>query len=307
MPHRTAAVPNCRARPRPGVLGLLVLALLGAGCAPRATVERRRPAPYGLGAARALSLVQLTGRPDLQDLLRDRLRREATAEDWWHFRDRTRESIALFAAGSGGRSIAGERPDPGEAYVRLDAYDATVYREADADAAPPPAGPPTSGRGRVRLRFAATVVDSDGRVVMGDREYAGTATGALATRHDRRDLVAEAAEEGVEAFLRDITPRRVREGIALDVEAEDLQPVAELVDRGAYALARERLQRLRRAHPRRADIVYNLAVLTDARGEYRAALDLYEKALRLGYKDLYVRSRDACRRRLREREALESR
>ncbi len=287
------------------LLAELVLVVL-AGCATRAKMERHRPAAYNAGAARTLTLVQVTGRPDLQTLLTKTLRKEASRSDWWHFKDASNERIALFPNAESGRAMRGRAPVTDEIFVRLDAYDATVFPEKTGDKDDPKdALPPTeAGRGRMQVRFAATVVAGDRQVLMREQTYAGTVVGEINSRFQRRRLVREAAEEGMEAFLDDITPRRVREGIVLDKEAEDMHPVAELVNQGRYAEAADRLKTMQARHPRRADIVYNLAVLADARGAYEEALALYERALQLGFKSFYTKSRDACKWRLQEREAL---
>ncbi len=282
---------------------LCVCAVWIAGCATRAKVERHRPAPYNAGDARTLSLVQTTGRPDLQELLSTSLRRQAVASDWWTYRDATNANIALFPHAEPGRAVRGGQPAAGAVFVRLDAYDALVFPEKTEEGAER-SGPPRSGNGRVQVRFAATVVDAQGAVLMRERDYAGQADGDIGSRLRRRRLIDEAAEQGIDAFLHDITPHRVREGIVLDKDAEDMAPIAELVAQGRYAEAADRLQAMRARSPHRADVVYNIAVLTDARGEYERALDLYDQALQLGYKPFYAESREACERRLRDRRRL---
>ncbi len=301
----------CHGTVRQGIAGPMVafgaLLVLAAGCATRAKVERHQPAAYNAGTARTLSLVQVTGRPDLQGLVRKALRREAAASDWWTFRNAINDKIAIFPDAAAGRSVRGRQPAEREVFVRMDAYDAQVFPEKHKHGKKHKSkreDPPASGMGRVRVRFAATVVGSAGRVLMREREYAGTADGDIGSRFRRGQLVDKAAREGMERFLEDITPRRVREGIVLDKDAEDMAPVAELVAHGRYAEAMDRLKSMRARHPRRADVVYNMAVLTDARGEYEAALALYRQALQRGYKSYYVKSRDACERRLRDRNAL---
>ena len=50
--------------------------------------------------------------------------------------------------------------------------------------------------------------------------------------------------------------------------------------------------------PRNASAAYNLAVLTEATGDYATALEYYDRALSLGYKEYYATARAACARRL---------
>lgn len=283
------------------VLLLLPLALIG--CGTHVTLERHRPAGFSAGRAYELSLVQLTGRPDLKDLLGETLRGSSAGREWWVYRDATNEQIAVFPSAPAGQAATGRRPGQREVFVRLDAYDALVFPEK-TDQPEQPDSPKASGKARVRVRFAATVVGPEGNVIMGEREYAGTAEDDIDSQYRRRLLVERAAADGVEAFLDDITPRRVRERIRFDDDADDMEPVTELVQAGNYAQAAEILRQMRRDLPRRADVVYNLAVLTDAGGDYERALELYGEALKLGFRSFYADSRDACRRRLRDLQAL---
>lgn len=285
-----------------------VLLLAVSGCATRAKLERRRPARFSAGSARTLVLVQLTGHPELQRRLARGFRDEATGRDWWRVRDATGERIALFPDAGRGRLVRGRAPGADEVYVRLDAYEAirTVEpverEEREDDDGDDHDGPDAVER--VRVRFAATLATAAGEALLRAREYDGTAATGDDDSPGRAALIRRAIARGMEDFFDDITPRRVREGIVLDKDAEDMRPIAELVARGQYAAAADRLGEMRNRRPRRADVVYNLAVVTDARGDYAAALDLYDAALSLGYKSYYAESRDACRRRLADREAL---
>jgi tetratricopeptide (TPR) repeat protein len=288
------------------------LIFLATGCDTQAVVVRDRPALFNAGAARNLTLVQVTGRPDLEHLLRETFSQQAASSGWWNYTEQCAAGIALFPGAAPGQTVTGRRPGTGEIYVRLDAYDATVFPEKERHEKPNKSDKKKSDkkrkddekRGRVCVRFAATIVNSLGELLMDRREYTGTADGDIGTAYRRQWLVAQAAANGLSAFMQEITPRRVREGIALDKDSEDMHPIAVLIDQGQYAAAAAQLEQMRKLQPLRADLVFNLAVLTDARGSYEEALKIYDEALKLGYKPQYAKTREACLRRLGERDAL---
>lgn len=293
---------------RRALVASAVLALLVplVGCGTYVTVERDSPAPFSAGPAYQLLLVQLTGRPDLQDMLGETFRVRVSAFEWWAYRDATNEQIAVFPNAPAGRAVTGREPTPSEVFLRLDAYDARVFADT-TDYPQPDDAPPPENIGSVRVSFAATVVGPDGAVLMREREYAGVAGGEIDSRRRRRLLLELAAEAGIDTLLDDITPRRIRERIRFDDDAEDMEPVVSMVRGGNYAQAAEMLRRMRQDWPQRADVAYNLAVLTDAGGDYEGALELYREALELGYRRFYADSRDACARRLRDYRALTGR
>ncbi len=283
------------------VLLILSLFLAAGGCATQAKVERYKAPTCNAGTARTLTLVQVTGDPELRAVLRSILAREATKSDWWEYKDRHTAGIALFPSAEPGRTIRGAMPAKGEVFVRIDAYSSRV--RSDHPDCSDKRKKDKEQTSNAYVRFAATVVNAKQVAVLAEREYTGQA-GRTGSHVSRWGLVRKAAEDGIEHFLRDITPRRVVDRIVIDKEAGDMALVVDLVDRGQYAQAMRKLQIKRKRYPLRADIMYNLAVLTDARGDYRAALKLYDQALRLGYKSFYRRSRNACARRLREQEEL---
>lgn len=287
--------------------GLIALLLFTAGCSPAAKVERYSPADYNLGQARHFVLVQMNGRPVLRDMLLVELQRELRQTDWWRFEDRQAAGIAVKVVNAKAE-VDGDDPGDNEIFARIDVYEGDVeqrfVRKKDQKW--------TTHDREVEQRigslvaevsFGVTLMASGGRVIMAEREYA--AEYALQKSGLYRDAaLAKAFGIALQRFIADITPDRVRESIRLDDDAEDMKDIAKIVKNGAYAVAEKDLEALRDAHPERADIAYNLAVVKDASGKYDEALALYDTAMKLGYKKYYAKSRAACARRKTERDAL---
>jgi tetratricopeptide (TPR) repeat protein len=147
--------------------------------------------------------------------------------------------------------------------------------------------------------LAATLTDSSGRVLAKDKQYRGS----LRADGGQADALELTTRMAVSGLLDDITPSFTRQAIELDEEDLGQRPIVELARqgdlKGAIANERELL-----AKGPSAAAAFNLAALLDAQGEYPEALGLYDQAIKLHVKELYVETRGACARRLADEQAL---
>lgn len=100
------------------------------------------------------------------------------------------------------------------------------------------------------------------------------------------------------ALLADITPVELRREVPLSTRDGALKPFVELAVRGQVALARELVRNYAENHPSSAAAWYDLAVLTEALGQARDALTLYDRAIGLEAKPLFFEMRAQCARHL---------
>ncbi len=98
------------------------------------------------------------------------------------------------------------------------------------------------------------------------------------------------------ALLADITPVELRREVPLSTHDSALEPFVELAVRGQVALARELLRNYAENHPSSAAAWYDLAVLTEALGQARDALTLYDHAIQLEARPLFFEMRAQCAR-----------
>lgn len=190
----------------PPILLTVLLVLIGAAglaCEPHINVSSNSAASVAETTRQRLTLVQLTGPADLQDLLADELRHEAVRCDRWRYLNRTSANIMIDPDASARRRIEGREPREGEVYLRLDALDAQVL-PSKAWAREHPNTPPTEGVARMRVRFLATAVDANRRLLMDREKRQGYVDGDIGSQARRRRLIVRAARAGLADLLADV-------------------------------------------------------------------------------------------------------
>jgi hypothetical protein len=99
------------------------------------------------------------------------------------------------------------------------------------------------------------------------------------TEEERENALNDAARYAAIDAAERITPRRVRESIALDENAPDFEEAMAMIEGGKIAEARAIWQRAMQTQPRSAPLRFNLGAVSEAMGDRRAA-ELHYKAAR---------------------------
>ena len=99
--------------------------------------------------------------------------------------------------------------------------------------------------------------------------------------------------------------REVVSSVRLDDEDPEQETILKTARAGNVRQAATDMQSYLGRHSRSASAAYNLAVFLEATGDFRQALEMYDRALANGYKAYYSDARAQCARRLAAVEALE--
>jgi hypothetical protein len=285
---------------------LLVLVALITGCSPTIDVEVLKPAKVSLGGGRRLTVVQAEGRPSAREFLIDELILQTREDGFFTAEDRSYEGMVVRLTGNTVVVYGGTGPaqTSDEIGMRFDVYKWDALRETRIVTETAPDG---STLQREEVRYVADVIlgvtafNVRGQALMAEYEYH---TGATAPYED--DALEAAGTEAIHRLLLDITPTVSRQYIRIDDEDEGQESIIEVAQRGNLNRAIEEMQAYVEAHPDNASAHYNLAVMLDATGQYRAALDSYTRAIELHRKDFYVEEKADCARRLADWEALQN-
>jgi tetratricopeptide (TPR) repeat protein len=269
-------------------IGGLALALALSGCGPAVTVTHLQPAPYNLGPARSLVLVEVGGSLMAEERLARSFLDQVAGGGVLTIRDATRDRMRLASLGSGSAARDAKefrRNWPADVYVgiaselqshsrferhkkKTDEGDVEVVRyfvEAECEV-------------RVRLLDA-----HDGRELAA---YAVSESAVSSKRDsDTSDLRAEAEAGAIDSAVADavsqFAPRMVTERIALDKEAPLAAEGLKLVDAGDLAATRRLWEKGLEANGQSAPLRYNLGAVCEALRDRRAARQYYEDAIRL--------------------------
>lgn len=162
----------------------------------------------------------------------------------------------------------------------------------------------------VTVMPVAFTVTKGEEVLINEQQYNGKAvwtinqSGGGYPSYQRR--FETAVKKAVDKFLKDITPRTVSRRIRLDYSDEKQKPILDVARDGQVKQAAVQMEEYVQEHPNSSSAYYNLAVLTDARGQYEQAIEYYNKALSLRGKDYYTEVKASCQERLQEQRQLES-
>jgi tetratricopeptide (TPR) repeat protein len=92
--------------------------------------------------------------------------------------------------------------------------------------------------------------------------------------------------------------------VIIDDSDPALEGVVVMIQDGNYAFAQQKLLEYTAQNPNGGPGWYNLALVTDAMGDYETALQYYDKAIQVGPQDFYHDARSGCAKRLSQTEAL---
>lgn len=247
------------------VLSLLAAPLILA--APRITFERRVPAPHDLGKSEQLALVNAIGdSPKVEDFI-DRFVEQVNRSGALHIFDARLVKEPLAEAYFSVKSFTCDtRPGSAEG----NAYD------VDGN--------------KVRKQFAWVDAICMARihVVNGPQRFSFVVKGegtsprvAEVTAEERNIALDQATRYAAVNAAERITPRRVRESIALDEDAPAFEEGFARVEVGQFDEARAVWERALRQDVRSAALHYNLAAVSEALGDPKAAEQHYVAARQL--------------------------
>jgi tetratricopeptide (TPR) repeat protein len=298
---------------RSGALAL-ALAISGWACGPSVTVTHLQPAPYNLGPARRLVLVEVGGSYAAETRLANAFLAQIAGGGVLTIQDATRESVRLASLGSGAAARDARefrRKWPADVYVgigselqsrprserhkkKTDDGEVEVVRhwvEAECEV-------------RVRLLDAA-----DGRELA---SFSVSQSGESARADGvgsnmRADAEDRAIESAVADAVSQFAPRMVSERISLDKEAPLGEAGLKLVEAGDLAGARRLWEKGLEANGQSAPLRYNLGALCEALRDRRSARQYYEDAIRLNpAESKYREALDALEARRRDTKALKN-
>lgn len=125
------------------------------------------------------------------------------------------------------------------------------------------------------------------------------------TGDERDSALAEAIRRAGAAAAEQITPRRVRESVQLEVDAPDFDRAYALIEAQRLAEARALWEAALKKYPSSAALHFNLALLSEAVGDIPAAQKHFAQARRLSpATDRYRRANDTFQRRMRKSAAV---
>lgn len=233
--------------------------------APRITFERVEPAPHDLGTVEEAAIVDSPANDPNADAFVERFVDEVNRSGLLRLRD--------------ARATTG----PAEAHLDVQTLTCdTAAREGEG-------GMRDADGNRVRRRYFTVEAVCVARIDVLTRflkyrstfyaKGAGTSSRvAQVTEETRRDAVARAVRHLAAEAAGRITPRRVRESVALDETAPAFEEAMVLIAADRYAEARALLEKEMAQAPRNAALHYNLAAVCEALRDLAAAKRHYTAA-----------------------------
>jgi tetratricopeptide (TPR) repeat protein len=281
-------------------LFLLLSLTIFSGCHPAVKVKAYQPAEVNMGNAKVLKLVHVAGRWDIKDMVISELQRQARRSGWWYFENAMQRGIDIRVAGYKAYA-APYMPKEGEVFLKVDLYELKVFQDIEEREEKTKDGKKQYRKRKVFKANASlgfTTIDKDGISDLLETDLSSRVK-LYKDEGGSRDKASQAAIADVVAqFYELITPKQVVSHLRLDEDASDMESIVKIINKGSYAAAERQLREKMKREPNRADIVYNLAVITDAMGRPKEAMAYYEKAIHLGPKDFYYSSRDNCAQRI---------
>lgn len=291
----------------------LALILAAGACGRAVSVTHLVPAPYNLGPAKRLVLVEVSGdflsRSDAASIFMTEVARGGVFEA----RDATRSwtSLSDLGAGAAARKAKEFRLAwPADVYVGLDVaeFETSDRREKTTEK--------REGQDVEVVRYFAVadcrirvrILDAkDGRV-LADYEVARRRR-SYKSAHPEAGQPVDAKKRALEAAVVEsvagFTPSRVDEWVLLDDEAPLAKEGIALYDKKDLAGARLLWEKGLATYPKDARLRYNLGAVSEALGDPRAAREYYEDAIALAPGDArYQRALDTLDDRMRDAEAL---
>jgi hypothetical protein len=287
-------------------LALSLVLPLSTGCVTTVAIRSMEPGAVPIGATKHLVLLGGEGRRSAREFVGESLVQQCRARGYFSVEDRSEAGLSVRVAGRQASIEGGKFAlEPEQAGLRIDVLEWNAARDEQDVTRTDPTGrqfvervPVTRGN----ALLAITLFDPAGRACLAETEYEGSATTDPSA--PREDAIEAAARQAIASFLNDITPFPIVTRVRLDDEDPHQEPMLKAASDGATAQAAHELECYVQENPNIPSAAYNLAVLKEAMGDFRAALELYDRAIGLGGKDYYSRARAGCARRLSATESL---
>ncbi len=156
------------------------------------------------------------------------------------------------------------------------------------------------GVGKLHVRIEVVPAkDPNAPPVFTDTYWASTETSS-----GEPDAMTTAAQSLAARFIEDLMPTRVSTRVELDDSDPLVKPGIELCNAGKLDAAHAAFSDMVARSPSSAPALYNLAVLTEARGEYDQAESLLLKATQISPKPLYYEALERVRASRRDAQTL---
>ena len=287
-------------------LALTLALALAPACTTTLAIRSMQPGTVPIGAAKHLVYVGGEGRRSAREFVGQELVQQCRSQGWFSFEDQSERGLSVRIAGRNatveGGSLALESDHAG---LRVDVLEWNATSETEEQICTDVNGKQYVERHQVtkgQALLAVTLFDPSGRALLAEAEYDGCAT--LPSDAPREQAIESAARNAIAGFLRDVTPVQVTTRVRLDDEDDGQAAFLETAANGGTAQAAQDLEAYFQRNPSSASAAYNLGVLKEALGDFRTALEWYDRALSLGGEDYYSKARAGCARRLDAAEAL---
>lgn len=283
-----------------------VVAMLASACGSSITIQTLRPAANNLGADQKIDVLHTTGRRSARETVIAQLQKQARSRGYFQVKDVSEKGIEVKIAGRIASLSDGSMVPEGTVGMRIDVLEWGANKETKTEE--------YTEKGQKRTRsysvyagkalLGVTVFDASGKARLAEKEYQGRSSmgGSNANEGAARDM---AGADAVRRLLNDITPTPVRFKVKLDSDDKGQKDIIKAAEAGNLPKATADLKAYLKGNPNNPAATYNLAVFTDAAGDYKTALDLYDKAIRGNPKaDWYSNARQGCAKRQAQAVAL---
>lgn len=292
---------------------LAALLLAAGGCSRAVSVSRLVPAPYNLGPAKRVVLVEVSGEFLSRSEAASVFLAEVAKAGVFEVRDATNAFTSLSALGAG---AAARKAKEFRATWPADVYAGLEVAELEAHDRREKVTEKRDGQEVEVVRHFAVadcrlrvhLLDAkDGRV-LADFEVTQQRRSAKKERADsslRTDALHRTLDASVAEAVAAFTPKRVNDWLLLEDEAPLAKEGLALLDKKDVAGARLLWEKGLATYPKDARLRYNLGAVSEALNDPHAAREYYEDALALAPgESRYRRALDTLDQRLRDAEAL---
>jgi tetratricopeptide (TPR) repeat protein len=250
------------------VLFAVILAPVLFASSPRIAFDRVVPAVHDLGRARDLAIVHAVGDSDASDAFVENFVDQVNHAGFLHARD------------------ARDSTGPADAYLAVQTFSCETFNREGEGSVRDPDGNRVK---RVQVWVAAVCtarVDVMGRDMKRLSSFYGRGEGTSPraeelTEDERHAAVRQAARYAAIDAAERITPRRVREHIALDENGPAFDAGMALIEAGRVTEARTHWESELKRNARSAALHFNLAAVCEALGDRKAAKSHYTAASQL--------------------------